>query len=91
MSVLTEGPPNPLTTLATAQTTPIHRNRSLPSLATTSPLLTLTRNANLRAAQLTAGPAPLDADDTLYNKTGRKVDGAGIFRDAVASTRSRVV
>lgn len=37
------------------------------------------------------GVISLDADDTLYKKTGRKVSGAGIFRDAVASTRSRVV
>lgn len=37
------------------------------------------------------GVVSLDVDDTLYKKTGRKVDGAGIFRDAVRSTRSRVV
>jgi len=37
------------------------------------------------------GPVPLDLDDTLYKKTGRKVEGAGIFRDAVRSTRSKVV
>jgi hypothetical protein len=37
------------------------------------------------------GAVPLDVDDTLYKKTGRKVDGAGVFRDAVRSTRSRVV
>jgi hypothetical protein len=37
------------------------------------------------------GPVPLDLDDTLYKKTGRMVDGAGIFRDAVRSTRSKVV
>lgn len=32
-----------------------------------------------------------DLDDTLFHKTGRKVDGAGIFRDAVRSTKTRVV
>jgi hypothetical protein len=37
------------------------------------------------------GVVVLDADDTVYKKTGRKVDGAGVFRDAVRSTRSRVV
>lgn len=33
----------------------------------------------------------LDLDDTLFHKTGRKVDGAGNFRDAVRSTTKRVV
>ena len=33
----------------------------------------------------------LDCDDTVYKKTGRKVNGAGVFRDAVRSTRARVV
>src|SRR6266446_2766632 len=33
----------------------------------------------------------LDCDDTVYKKTGRKVNGAGVFRDAVRSTRSKVV
>ena len=37
------------------------------------------------------GPIPLDVDDTLYKKSGAKVDGAGIFRDAVRSTRSKTV
>lgn len=37
------------------------------------------------------GAVPLDVDDTLYKKTGRKVEGAGVFRDAVRSTRSKVV
>ncbi len=45
----------------------------------------------LVAALCPCGVVGLDADDTLYKKTGRKVDGAGIFRDAVASTRSKVV
>jgi len=33
----------------------------------------------------------LDLDDTLFHKTGRKVEGAGNFRDAVRSTGQRVV
>lgn len=37
------------------------------------------------------GVIVLDLDDTLYKKTGRSVEGAGVFRDAVRSTRSRVV
>ena len=37
------------------------------------------------------GVLPLDLDDTLFHKTGRKVDGAGIFRDAVRSLASSVV
>lgn len=37
------------------------------------------------------GPIPLTLDDTLHHKTGRRVDGAGIFRDAVRSTRTYTV
>lgn len=37
------------------------------------------------------GTIRLDLDDTLFHKTGRKVDGAGIYRDAVRSTRNKVV
>ena len=37
------------------------------------------------------GPLVLDCDDTLDKKSGRKIDGAGTFRDAVRSTRSKVV
>jgi len=37
------------------------------------------------------GPLVLDCDDTLYKKSGRKIDGAGTFRDAVRSTRHKVV
>lgn len=37
------------------------------------------------------GVVTLDVDDTLYKKSGRKVNGAGSFRDAVRSTRNRVV
>lgn len=32
-----------------------------------------------------------DLDDTLFHKTGRKVEGAGVFRDAVRSTKTKVV
>jgi|TARA_B100000315_G_scaffold91329_1_gene83944 hypothetical protein len=37
------------------------------------------------------GDMLLDVDDTLFHKTGRKVEGAGIFRDAVRSTLHKVV
>lgn len=37
------------------------------------------------------GVLSLDLDDTLFHKSGRKVDGAGIYRDAVRSTGKRVV
>jgi hypothetical protein len=37
------------------------------------------------------GVVSLDCDDTLFHKAGRKVNGAGIFRDAVRSTLRRVV
>jgi hypothetical protein len=37
------------------------------------------------------GTVLLDLDDTLHHKSGRKVEGAGIFRDAVRSTGKRVV
>lgn len=33
----------------------------------------------------------LDVDDTLFHKSGRKVEGAGNFRDAIRSTHQRVV
>lgn len=39
----------------------------------------------------TEGTIPLDLDDTLFHKTGRKVEGAGNFRDAVRSTGKHVV
>lgn len=32
-----------------------------------------------------------DLDDTLFHKTGRKVDGASNYRDAVRSTKAKVV
>jgi hypothetical protein len=37
------------------------------------------------------GIVALDCDDTLFHKSGPKVAGAGIFRDAVRSTVRRVV
>jgi hypothetical protein len=37
------------------------------------------------------GVIALDCDDTLYHKAGHKVNGAGVFRDAVRSTVRRVV
>ena len=37
------------------------------------------------------GPIPLDLDDTVFHKTGPKVDGAGWWRDAVRSTGTKVV
>jgi DDE superfamily endonuclease len=37
------------------------------------------------------GLVVVDCDDTLFHKSGRKVDGAGVFRDAVRSTSRRVV
>ena len=38
-----------------------------------------------------SGPVWLIADDTVHKKTGRKVDGAKFFRDAVRSTAGRIV
>jgi len=37
------------------------------------------------------GVVALDCDDTLFHKTGRRVEGAGTFRDAVRSSGRRVV
>jgi hypothetical protein len=37
------------------------------------------------------GAVALDCDDTLFHKAGRKVNGAGVFRDAVRSTVRRIV
>ena len=37
------------------------------------------------------GVVSLDCDDTLFHKSGRHVEGAGNFRDAVRSTGQRVV
>jgi hypothetical protein len=33
----------------------------------------------------------IDLDDTLLHKSGRRIEGAGVFRDALRSTKSRVV
>ena len=37
------------------------------------------------------GLIPVDIDDTVFHKTGPKVDGAGWWRDAVRSTKTKVV
>lgn len=37
------------------------------------------------------GDVALDLDDTLLHKSGRRVDGAAVFRDAVRSATKRVV
>lgn len=38
-----------------------------------------------------SGVLNLDLDDTLFHKTGRKIEGSGIFRDAVRSSGKSVV
>lgn len=38
-----------------------------------------------------SGTLVVDCDDTLYKKSGRKIEGAGSFRDAVRSTRNKIV
>jgi len=38
-----------------------------------------------------AGVVSLDCDDTLFHKAGHRINGAGVFRDAVRSTVRRVV
>jgi len=38
-----------------------------------------------------SGRVPLDLDDTLFHKSGRRVAGAGWWRDAVRSTGTRTV
>lgn len=38
-----------------------------------------------------SGTISLDLDDTVFHRSGPKVEGAGWWRDAVRSTRSRVV
>jgi hypothetical protein len=44
-------------------------------------------------ARLVAADAAVacDLDDTLLHKSGRRIDGAGVFRDALRSTHNRVV
>jgi hypothetical protein len=36
-------------------------------------------------------PVAIDLDDSLWHKSGPRIEGAGVFRDAVRSTRNRVV
>ncbi|MGH8905828.1 MAG: transposase [Egibacteraceae bacterium] len=57
------------------------------SMAALWQVLTLTAVATL----CPHGVAALDLDDTLFHKTGRHIAGAGSFRDAVRSTRRKVV
>ncbi|MGH7424926.1 MAG: IS701 family transposase, partial [Candidatus Methylomirabilales bacterium] len=45
----------------------------------------------LVASLVPQGGLLLDLDDTLFHKAGRKIEGAGVFRDAVRSTRACVV
>jgi hypothetical protein len=45
----------------------------------------------LVASLVPQGSLLLDLDDTLFHKAGRKIEGAGVFRDAVRSTRASVV
>jgi len=45
----------------------------------------------LAARYYPEGKVPLILDDTLFHKTGRKVDGASWWRDAVRSTKRQVV
>ena len=47
--------------------------------------------AVLLEAHYPHGPVPLDLDDTLFHKSGRHVEGAGWWRDAVRSTATHVV
>lgn len=49
--------------------------------------LTLTAVAALKLT----GTIEIDLDDTLFHKSGRKVNGAGIFRDPVRSSGAKVV
>ena len=46
---------------------------------------------HMAAVLCPAGTLVIDLDDTPYKKSGRKIDGAGTFRDAVRSTRHKVV
>lgn len=48
-------------------------------------------NLALAASLAPRGAMQLDLDDTLFHKSGRKVEGAGVFRDAVRSTSRHVV
>ncbi len=57
------------------------------------PMAALWRALATRAVALLRpeGPLELDLDDTLSHKSGRKIDGSGIFRDALRSTSRSVV
>jgi hypothetical protein len=37
------------------------------------------------------GIIPLALDDTLFHRSGRRVEGAGSWRDAVRSTKTKIV
>ena len=58
--------------------------RTMSGLWTVLPIHVVARHAP-------AGTVELLCDDTLVHKSGRKVHGAGVFRDAVRSTTKRVV
>ncbi len=45
----------------------------------------------LVAALRPEGPIPLDLDDTLFHKSGRRIEDASWWRDAVSSTGQKVV
>ncbi len=48
--------------------------------------------AGLEVAQFyPTGPIPIQIDDTAYHKSGRCIEGAGWWRDAVRSTGTKVV
>jgi hypothetical protein len=46
---------------------------------------------HLVAVLVPTGEVSVDCDDTLFHRDGRKVEGAGVFRDAVRSTVRKVV
>lgn len=46
---------------------------------------------HLVAVLVPTGTVTVDCDDTLFHRDGRKVEGAGVFRDAVRSTVRKVV
>lgn len=47
--------------------------------------------AQLVAALAPDGTLPFGVDDTLFHKFGRQINGAGVFRDPVRSTKKQVV
>jgi hypothetical protein len=46
---------------------------------------------NIVSRQFPTGAIPMDLDDTLFHKSGRQVQGAAWWRDAVRSTAKKVV